>query len=47
MVKKLYKRYREAFRIQVVRKFEQDAISLNALHQRYDMTMATRQKWRH
>ena len=45
MVKKVYKRYSEAFRIQVVREYEQDAISLNALRRRYGMTTTTLQKW--
>lgn len=45
MAKKVYKRYSEAFRIQVVREYEQDAISLNALRRRYGMTTATLQKW--
>jgi len=45
MVKKVYKRYSEAFRIQVVREYEQDAISLNALRQRYGISIVTIQKW--
>jgi len=45
MAKKVYKRYSEAFRIQVVREYEQDGISLNKLRQRYGMTTTTLQKW--
>ena len=45
MAKKVYKRYSEAFRIQVVREYEQDGYSLNALHQRYGVNRTTLKKW--
>jgi len=45
MVKKVYKRYSEAFRIQVVREYEQGGYSLNALHKRYGMSIPTLTKW--
>ena len=45
MAKQVYKRYSEAFRIQVVREYEQEGISLNALRQRYGVTITTIQKW--
>ena len=35
MAKKVYKRYSEAFRIQEVREYEQEGMSLNQLRQRY------------
>jgi len=45
MVKKVYKRYSEAFRIQVVREYEQNGYSLNVLHQRYGVSHITLKKW--
>ena len=45
MVKKVYKRYSEAFRIQVVREYEQGGYSLNALHKRYGMSILTLTRW--
>jgi len=45
MVKKVYKRYSEAFRIQTVREYEQAGYSLNALRQRYGVSPATLKKW--
>ena len=45
MAKQVYKRYSEAFRIQVVREYEQGEYSLNAFCQRYGMTSTTLQKW--
>ena len=43
-VKKVYKRYSEAFRIQVVREYEQNGYSLNTQHQRYGVSHITLKK---
>ncbi len=45
MAKKVYKRYSEAFRIQVVREYEQEGMSLNQLRQRYGVSIRTLKKW--
>lgn len=45
MEKQVYKRYSEAFRIQVVREYEQEGASLNALQKRYGVSSPTLQKW--
>ena len=45
MAKQVYKRYSEAFRIQVVREYEQEGMSLNQLRQRYGMSPTTLKKW--
>ncbi len=45
MAKRVYKRYSEAFRIQVVREYEQAGMSLNQLRQRYGVSNRTLKKW--
>ena len=45
MEKQVYKRYSEAFRIQVVREYEREGASLNALQKRYGISPTTLQKW--
>lgn len=45
MEKQVYKRYSEGFRIQVVREYEQEGASLNALRKRYGISQITLQKW--
>ena len=45
MAKKVYKRYSEAFRIQVVREYEQGEYSIKALHRRYGVNQGTLKKW--
>ena len=45
MAKQVYKRYSEAFRIQVVREYEQEGMSLNQLRQRYGISTITLKKW--
>ena len=45
MTKQVYKRYSEAFRIQVVREYEQEGVSLNALQKRYGVSHPTLQRW--
>ena len=45
MTKQVYKRYSEAFRMQVVREYEQEGASLNALQKRYGVSHPTLQKW--
>ena len=45
MAKQVYKRYSEAFRIQVVREYEQEGASLNQLRKRYGVTTITLKKW--
>ena len=45
MTKQVYKRYSEAFRIQVVREYEKEGASLNALTKRYGVSHRTLQKW--
>ncbi len=45
MAKQVYKRYSEAFRIQVVREYEQAGMSLTKLHQRYGVSIHTLKKW--
>ena len=45
MAKQVYKRYSEAFRIQVVREYEQGGYSLNALHRRYGVSIKTLTRW--
>ena len=45
MAKQVYKRYSEAFRIQVVREYEQEGMSLNQLRQRYGVSNITLKKW--
>jgi len=45
MAKKVYKRYSEAFRIQVVREYEQDGMSVNALRKKYGVSHVTLQRW--
>ena len=45
MAKRVYKRYSEAFRIQVVREYEKEGMSLNQLHQRYGVSNITLKKW--
>ena len=45
MTKQVYKSYSEAFRIQVVREYEKEGTSLNALRKRYGMSQATLRKW--
>lgn len=45
MTKKVFKRYSEAFRIEVVREYEKEGVSLNALRKRYGMSQATLRKW--
>ena len=45
MAKRVYKRYSEAFRIQVVREYEREGRSLNALKQRYGVNRTTLKKW--
>ena len=45
MAKQVYKRYSEAFRIQVVREYEREGMSLTKLHQRYGVSIPTLKKW--
>ncbi len=45
MAKQVYKRYSEAFRIQVVREYEQEGASLNQLRKRYGVSTITLKKW--
>ena len=45
MEKVVIKRYSEAFRIQVVREYEKEGVSLNTLHKRYGVSQLTLQKW--
>ena len=45
MEKAVVKRYSEAFRIQVVREYEKEGVSLNALTKRYGVSHRTLQKW--
>jgi len=45
MAKKVYKRYSEAFRIHVVREYEQGGMSLNQLRQWYGVSPTTLKKW--
>ncbi|NOX63788.1 MAG: transposase [Chloroflexi bacterium] len=45
MTKRMYKRYSEAFRIQVVREYEREGRSLSWLHRRYGVSHITLKKW--
>lgn len=45
MAEKVYKRYSEAFRIQVVREYEREGCSLTALHERYGVSRITLKRW--
>jgi len=45
MAKKVYKRYSEAFRIQVVREYEKSGASLNALRKKYGVSIKTLKQW--
>ena len=45
MTKQVYKRYSEAFRIQVVREYEKESASINALQKKYGVSHRTLQKW--
>ena len=45
MSKQVYKRYSEAFRIQLVREYEKEGLTITALKKRYKVSRTTLQKW--
>jgi len=45
MAKEVYKRYSEAFRIQVVREYEESGASLNALRRKYGVSTRMLTQW--
>jgi transposase-like protein len=45
MAKEVYKRYSEAFRIQVVREYEESGVSLNALRKKYGVSIKALELW--